>query len=134
MATLQKLTRVIDATTRDWAFTSKGQRVVDVSRVSQVLFHVALHYNSSPAFPGWGSKLHLIDKITDDIDVIITTEIERCLRVLIDENVITDLVVTVTVPEVGLRGVDQVIDIDIAFKDVASGQPDKASFGLDVGN
>lgn len=124
MPPLARITRVIDPVTRDWVMV-KGERQRDPTPLSQVLFLVTLEFNSSPAFPGMGSKFHLIGKITEDIDTVLSQEAERCLKPLTDANIIKDLKTTVTVTE--QPAAETLIEMVIEFKD-AAGRPDKATF------
>jgi len=130
MAQLQRLSRTIDPKTRDWRMIN-GQREVDSTMVSRVLFLVMLNRNSSPAFPGWGSDLHKLDKITEDIDTQISQEVERCLKPLTDTNLITNLQTAVTV--VSGVAVDQWVQVVITFQDTAQRKPDKAVVAVAFG-
>jgi hypothetical protein len=124
MAQLTRLTRVIDPDSRDWVMV-KGERKVDPTLLSQVLFLIALEFNSSPAFPGLGSKFHLIGKITEDIDTVLSQEAERCLKPLTDANVIKDLNTKVTITE--QPAAETLIEMLIEFKD-AAGRPAQVVF------
>jgi len=128
VARLARISRVLDPLTRDWVIV-KGQRQIDDTLISRVLFLVALEYNSSPAFPGLGSKLHEIKKITDDIDVVISQEIERCLKPMVDEGELTDLLVTTTVT--GRDRIDPVIETKVSFRD-ATGRPQSTKFEVGI--
>ncbi len=124
MASLTLITRVIDAKTRDWKMV-KGERQVDPTKLSQVLFLLTLQYNSSPAFPGMGSKLHLLNKVTEDIDTQLSQEVERALRPLTESGEIKNLETAVTVEE--RPALDPLITMDITYED-AAGRPEKTTF------
>lgn len=126
MATLAHVSRLIDSKTRDWVM-EKGQRKLDSTPSSQVLFFMALKHKSSAAFPNMGSRFHLIDKVTEDIDVVLQQEVDRCLEPLTSTGVVKDVVTTVTV--YSNPAADDYILMDVAFKD-AAGQPDKVAFAV----
>ncbi len=136
MATLNRISRKIDADTKDWVLTL-GQRETDDTLLSQVYFFVTLEYNSSAAFPGWGSKFHEMNKITEDFDVLLQQEVERCLKPLSEPGHIKNVVSTVSIrsaggakrPAVDIQNVsiDERIVLDIAYED-AAGREDQASF------
>lgn len=128
MARLARISRAIDPETRDWVIVN-GQRKVEDTLITRVLFLVALEYNSSPAFPGIGSKLHEIKKITEDIDVVISQEIERTLRPMVDEGELVDLLVTTTVT--GRERIDPSIVTKVSFRD-AAGQPQSTQFEVQL--
>ncbi len=126
MPSLLKLNRRLDPTVQDHVMV-KGEREIDETPTSQVVFFITLRFNSSPMYPGMGSKFHEIQKVTEDIDVVIQQEVDRCLKPLTDAQIITDIVTTVTVTE--RPAADELIEVDIAFKD-ASGRAGAASFEL----
>lgn len=126
MPSLLLLNRRLDPATQDFVM-EKGERVVDETMLSQVLFFVSLRYNSSPLYPGMGSKFHEIQKVTEDIDVVIQQEVERCLQPLTDQELISNVETTVKVTS--RPAADELIEVDIAFKD-ASGRAGRASFAL----
>lgn len=136
MPTLTPISRKIDPVTKDNVLVA-GQRERDDTVLSQVYFFVALEYNSSPAFPGWGSKFFMMDKITDDFDVLLQQEAERCLKPLSEPGHIKNIVPTVMIQNsAGVKreatdiqnvGIDEKILLEIAYED-AAGQPDKATF------
>jgi hypothetical protein len=124
MAQLQLITRVLDPVSRDWVM-ERGERLLDSTARSQVLILVALEYNSSPAFPGLGSKYHLIPKITDDLDVQLDQETTRCLAPLVDEQVISGVSTVTTVTE--QPGAETLVETTISYRD-AAGVPDSVTF------
>lgn len=136
MAQLTQITRRIDATLKDWVLVN-GERQLDDGLLSQVYFFVALEYNSSPAFPGWGSKFHQMDKVTEDFDVLLQQEAERCLKPLTDSGVIKNLNPIVYIvdragrkrPPDDIQNVrdDEKIMLDIEYED-AAGRPGKNTF------
>ena len=128
MARLARISRVIDPETRDWVIV-QGQRQIDDSLISRVLFLVALEFNSSPAFPGLGSKLHEIKKITPDIDVVISQEIERTLKPMADEGELVDLVVTTTVTN--QERIDPSIETKVSWRD-AAGKPQSTKYEVQL--
>lgn len=128
MARLARISRAIDPETRDWIMV-RGERKLDDTLITRVLFLVALEYNSSPAYPGIGSKLHEIKKITDDIDVVISQEIERTLKPMVDEGELVDLVVTTEVT--GRDRIDPSIVTKVSFRD-AAGKPSSTTFEVQL--
>ncbi len=119
-------TRYIDPETRDWTLV-RGERLTDETMVSSVLFLLRLRYNSSAALPLAGSKLHELDKITEDIAERIDTEVARTLQPLVDANLISSLKTTSTVSEE--PGKESYVSTVVKFDD-ARGEPQQATFGL----
>ncbi len=113
MAAPTRINRRLDPATQDYVLV-KGQREIDESLNSQVLFFITLEYNSSPAFPGQGAKWREVaDKIYEDIDVRIQQEAERCLQPLLEPGYISSVTATTTVID-ELAGV---VDIDLVYVD-----------------
>lgn len=119
-------TRYIDPETRDWKLF-RGERLTDETMVSSVLFLLRLRYNSSAALPLAGSKLHELDKITEDISERIDTEVARTLQPLVDAALISNVKTTSTVIEA--PGTDSYVKTEVKFDD-ARGEPQQATFGL----
>jgi phage gp46-like protein len=119
-------TRYIDPETRDWKLF-RGERLTDETMVSSVLFLLRLRYNSSAALPLAGSKLHELDKITDDIAERIDTEVARTLQPLVDVALISNVKTTSTVIEE--PGKETYVKTEVKFDD-ARGEPQQATFGL----
>ncbi len=90
----------------------KGEREIDETLDSQVVFFVTLEFNSSPAFPGWGAKWkEVADKLYDDLPVRIQQEAERCLQPLIEPGYIASVTTTTTV----IDEINGVVDIDLVY-------------------
>lgn len=119
-------TRYIDPETRDWKLF-RGERLTDETMVSSVLFLLRLRYNSSAALPLAGSKLHELDKITEDISERIDTEVARTLQPLVDAALISNVKTSSTVIEE--PGTDSYVKTEVKFDD-ARGEPQQATFGL----
>lgn len=119
-------TRRIDPTSRDWTLVN-GQRAEDTTMTTSVMFLLRLRYNSSPALPEAGSKLHELDKITEDLPERIEVEVARTLRPLIDSNQISNLATTTTVTE--RPGAENFVEVKVQFQD-SRGDPQTAAFGL----
>ena len=115
-------TRSIDPQSRDWTLVA-GQRQQDPTMISSVLYLLRLVYNSSAALPGAGSKLHELDKITDDIAERIEVEVARTLRPLVDNGLIAGVTTSSTVLN------DQYVSIKVRFQD-SRGETQTAAFGL----
>jgi len=127
MAQISRISRAIDPDTRDYTLV-KGERKVDATLQSQVLFFMLLEENSSPAFPGMGSRFHKMQKITDDFDIELQQETERCLKPLLDAGLISELSPTVTITEHANAPDD--VKLNVAFVDPTTKTPETLSVAV----
>lgn len=112
----------------DWEFV-RGSRREDGTMTSCIVYSLSLRFGSSPAMPTAGSKLHLIQKATDQSAIQAKREIERCLAVYLADGRISSMNVTVQVAtNPGGAYLDALIDyID------GTGQSNRLKFGIRPG-